>query len=262
MQNNLFCCWHLLTWRMPEERDFPPSGNGIIWGACERSMGWSDTGSSCISACCRWRRTACRHAGNSCWSMANRSGRPKHQVSSPVTVVQTISAGCGFYVFIRDAAHLCLMRGWKTAGELGGYRKGTSYQLALNWEDAATNCVIGTLKEFTRDYLKRADGGFHVELRSGTWSVVVKELRAGWAGEMDSPNNEPVSWAWIWGVHFNNDDDDEKVFGSIFSCALWKIFSSESGSVPCFHRHAHCFVSLFYSGTVDLLMCVSACLLI
>lgn len=45
---------------------------------------------------------------------------------------QIISAGCGFYVFIRDAAHPCLMRGWKTAGELGGYRKGTSYQLALN----------------------------------------------------------------------------------------------------------------------------------
>lgn len=62
--------------------------------------------------------------------------------------------------------------------------------------------------------------------------------------------------------HFNDDDDDEKAFGSIFSCALRKIFSSESWRVPCFHRHAHCFVSLFYSGTVDLLMCVSACLLI
>lgn len=131
-----FIIWHILT-----------------WGACERSVGWCDIGSSCILACCRWRRTACRP--------------------------QIILAGCGFYVFTRDIVHPCLMRGWKTAGELGGYRKGTSYQLALNWEDAATNCVIDTLKEFTRDYLKRADGGFHVELRSGTWSVVVNELSAG-----------------------------------------------------------------------------------
>lgn len=45
---------------------------------------------------------------------------------------QIILAGCGFYIFTRDTVHPCLMRGRKTAGELGGNRKGTSYQLALN----------------------------------------------------------------------------------------------------------------------------------